>query len=597
MSQHWRDLAERAQPLIKRFMDKQKLEAPEIPGFDPYNLAKVISNLSAQAAQTNPAHFLDAQLGWWQDWLEIWRRSSRRFLGGETEGNEPLLRAPSGDRRFQDPAWTENAVFSFIKQSYLLTARSMQSMVEKVEGLDEKTERRLDFYVRQFVDALSPSNFLGTNPQVLRETLSSGGENLIKGLSNLLEDLERGEGDLRIAMTDDSAFKLGENLAITPGKVVFRNHLMELIHYEPITPKVHAAPLLIVPPWINKFYILDMREKNSFVRFALEQGHAVFMLSWVNPDSRHRDVNFEDYMSDGILAALQAIHKATKATHVNAIGYCLGGTLLASTMAFLAAGGAQKLGLPASLPQISSATFFVTLMDFAEPGELEVFIDEEQIHALESRMAERGYLEGHEMATTFNMLRANDLIWSFVVNNYLLGREPLPFDLLYWNADSTNMPAAMHSFYLRNMYQRNLLAKPNGISLHGVPIDLRRIKTPSFFLSTREDHIAPWASTYAGTQLLKGQNRFVLAGSGHIAGVINPPASGKYGYWTNTRLPAEPQVWLESAKAQEGSWWPHWAQWLGEHAGPMVTAWKPGAGGLKALADAPGTYVRMRMAS
>ncbi len=477
-------------------------------------------------------------------------------------------------------------MFDFIKQSYLLSARYVQDVVTHVDGLDPKTAQKVDFYSRQFVDAMSPSNFLFTNPEVLRKTAESGGENLLKGLNNLLTDLERGKGQLRIKMTDTEAFKFGENIAITPGKVVYQNDLMQLIQYAPATDKVLKRPLLIGPPWINKFYILDLRPRNSFVRWAVSQGHTVFIISWVNPDEHLAEKSFGDYMTEGYLAALDAIEQATGEREVNAIGYCLGGTLLASTLAWMAAKGDDR---------IKSATFFVTMMDFHEAGELGVFIDEEQLKSLEDKMNQRGYLEGSEMATTFNMLRANDLIWSFVVNNYLLGNEPFPFDLLYWNSDSTRMPARMHSFYLRKMYQENLLAQPGGITLNGEAIDLGRIRTPSYFLSTREDHIAPWKSTYRGTQLLGGEKRFVLAASGHIAGVVNPPDSGKYNHWINTDLPPDAESWFQGATEMAGSWWPDWQRWITALDKTQVKARKPGDGKLKPIEDAPGSYVAVRL--
>jgi polyhydroxyalkanoate synthase len=500
--------------------------------------------------------------------------------------SDPVIDAGSGDRRFRDGAWKENEVFDFIKQSYLLSARFVQDVVQHVDGLDPKTAQKVDFYSRQFVDAMSPSNFLMTNPEVLRKTAETGGENLLKGLSNLLSDLERGKGKLSIKMTDMDAFRLGENIGVSPGKVVFQNDLMQLIQYTPTTDKVLKRPLLIGPPWINKFYILDLRPKNSFVRWAIAQGHTVFVISWVNPDGRLAEKGFEDYMREGYLAALDAIEAATGEREVNAIGYCLGGTLLASTLAYMAATGDDR---------IASATFFVTMMDFHEAGELGVFIDEEQLKGLEEKMSKRGYLEGSEMATTFNMLRANDLIWSFVVNNYLLGNEPFPFDLLYWNSDSTRMPARMHSFYLRRMYQDNLLAEQGGITLDGVPIDLRKIKTPAYFLSTREDHIAPWKSTYRGTQLLGGPKRFVLAASGHIAGVVNPPEGGKYSHWINTDLPPDAESWFRGATEMAGSWWPDWQRWVTGLGKAQVPARQPGIGGrLKAIEDAPGSYVKVK---
>jgi polyhydroxyalkanoate synthase len=386
-------------------------------------------------------------------------------------------------------------------------------------------------------------------------------------------------------MTDENAFQLGGNIAVTPGMVVFQNDLIQLIQYTPTTAEVHSRPLLIVPPWINKYYILDLREHNSFVKWAVDQGLTVFVISWVNPDRRLADKRFDDYLTEGTLAAIDAIEAATGEREVNAIGYCLGGTLLAVTLAYLAA---KKSG------RVASGTFFASMIDFGEPGELEVFIDEKQVEALEARMRERGYLDGAEMAATFNMLRSNDLIWSFVVNNYLMGRDPFPFDLLYWNSDSTRMPAAMHSYYLRNMYLQNLLRKPGGVALEGVPIDLSRVKLPLYFVSTVEDHIAPWRATYAGAKLFSGPVRFVLGGSGHIAGIVNPPAANKYCYWTNNRLADKPERWLEGAQQHPGSWWTDWAHWIAAHGGGKVPARVPGEGGLKPIEAAPGSYVRVR---
>ncbi|NTU77238.1 MAG: class I poly(R)-hydroxyalkanoic acid synthase, partial [Alphaproteobacteria bacterium] len=453
-----------------------------------------------------------------------------------------------------------------------------------------KMARKIDFFTRQMVDAIAPSNFWLTNPEVLRATIETGGENLIKGLENLLEDMERGEGQLAISMTDPSPFRFGENIAITKGKVVFQNELMQLIQYAPLTDTVHKTPLLIVPPWINKFYILDLKPKNSFIRYMVEQGHTVFCISWVNPDERHAAINFDDYMSLGLLAALREIGRLTGETQANVVGYCIGGTLLACTQAWLKAMGDKA---PQDLPAIASATYLVTLIDFAEPGDLGVFVDEDQIEVLEARMAPKGYLDASVMSMTFSLLRANDLIWSFVVNNYLMGREPFPFDLLYWNSDSTNLPAAMQSFYLRNMYLKNKLVEDGGIAMKDAPINLRRIDTPTFCLSTRDDHIAPWQSTYAATQIYNGPVTFVLSGSGHIAGVVNPPANDKYGYWTNPQTPAHPDDWLKDAEAHNGSWWPRWVEWLKPYAGDQVPARQPGADG-NAIEDAPGSYVRVK---
>ncbi len=573
------DIAERSQRIVSEWLKRQ---SDEDHSADPLNIASAFMEMTARLI-ASPGHMVQAQLGFWRDYMSLWQNTTRRIMGIEAE---PVIDAPSTDRRFKDDAWKENEIFDFIKQSYLLSARYVQDVVKHVDGLDAKTAQKVDFYARQFVDAMSPSNFLLTNPEVLRKTAETGGENLLKGLNNLLTDLEQGKGKLRIKMTDMEAFKLGENIGVSPGKVVYQNDLIQLIQYAPSTETVLKRPLLIGPPWINKFYILDLRPRNSFVRWAVSQGHTVFMISWVNPDAKLAEKGFEDYMKEGYLDALDAIERATGEREVNAIGYCLGGTLLASTLAYMTAKKDDR---------IKSATFFVTLTDFDDAGELGVFIDEEQLQALEGKMNKRGYLEGSEMATTFNMLRANDLIWSFVVNNYLLGNDPFPFDLLYWNADSTRMPARMHSFYLRKMYQQNLLSKPGGISLAGVPIDLRKIKTPAYFLSTREDHIAPWKSTYRGTQLLSGPKRFVLAASGHIAGVVNPPESGKYGHWINKDLPADPEDWFKGATEMAGSWWPDWHRWVSSQAKEQVPARVPGEGKLKAIEDAPGSYVKLRL--
>ncbi len=571
-------IAERSQRLVTDWLNRQ---SHETPGLDPLNIGNAFMEMTTQLMK-DPAKLVQAQIGFWQDYMTLWQNTARRMWGMDSG---PVIQADPKDRRFKDDAWKESEVFDFIKQSYLLSARYVNDVVSHVDGLDPKTAQKVDFYSRQFIDAMSPSNFLLTNPEVLRKTAETGGENLLRGLNNLLSDLERGRGKLTIKMTDLDAFKLGENIAISPGKVVFQNELMQLIQYSPTTDMVLKRPLLIGPPWINKFYILDLRPKNSLVRWAVSQGHTVFMISWVNPDERLSAKSFDDYMTEGYLAALDAIEKATGEREVNAIGYCLGGTLLASTLAWMAAHGDDR---------IKSATFFVTMTDFQEAGELGVFIDEEQLRTLEEKMEKRGFLDGSEMATTFNMLRANDLIWSFVVNNYLMGNEPFPFDLLYWNSDSTRMPAAMHSFYLRRMYQQNLLCRPGGITLAGTPIDLGQVKVPAYFLSTREDHIAPWKSTYRGTQLLGGENRFVLAASGHIAGVVNSPEGGKYSHWINTSLPADPETWLAGATEIAGSWWPDWQRWIVAIDDKRVSARVPGEGGLTAIEDAPGSYVAVR---
>jgi polyhydroxyalkanoate synthase len=572
-------VAERSAKILGDFAKKQAA-GMSLGVRDEMGIAKAFMDLYAGMA-ADPALMASATFNWWFDSMRLWQSTWMKALGMEAA---PVAEAAKGDARFKDQDWSTHFLFDYIKQSYLITARHIQQAVSSVEGLPPDSEKKVAFFTRQYVDALAPSNFLLTNPQVLRETMASGGQNLVKGLNNLLTDIEKGGGQLRISMTDETAFKLGENVATTPGKVVFQNELMQLIQYEPTTKDVYKAPLIIIPPWINKYYVLDLREKNSFIRWAVAQGHTVFVISWVNPDARLSQKGFDNYMLEGPIAALDAVEKATGERKANFIGYCLGGTLLGATLGYLVQ---KKLHR-----RVASATFFVSLLDFSQPGELGVFIDEEQVASLERKMNERGYLEGAEMARTFNMLRANDLVWSFVVNNYLLGKDPFPFDLLYWNADSTRMPARMHSFYLRNMYINNRLGVPGGIELAGVPIDLGKVKVPSYFISTVEDHIAPWKSTYVGARCLGGPVRFVLGGSGHIAGIVNPPAARKYHFWTNDALPETPEAWFEAAKQTPGSWWDDWQAWMDQrNAGEKVPARTPA----NPLEDAPGSYATLRL--
>jgi polyhydroxyalkanoate synthase len=576
-------VAERSSKILGEFAQKQA-EGLSSAVRDEMGIAKAFMDLYARMA-ADPSVMATLSLNLWADYLRLWQSSWMKLFG---VASRPVAEPAKGDYRFKDEDWSANFLFDVIKQSYLIAARHIQQAVSSVEGLSGDSEKKVAFFTRQYVDALSPSNFLLTNPQVLRETLASGGQNLVRGLDNLLADIEKGGGELRISMTDESAFKLGQNIATTPGKVVYQNDLMQLIQYQPRTAEAFKRPLVIIPPWINKYYILDLREKNSFIRWALEQGHTVFVISWVNPDADLAGKGFDDYMLEGPLAALDAVEKATGEREVNFIGYCLGGTLLGATLAYLVEKDPSR---------VTSATFFVSLLDFSQPGELGVFIDEAQVASLERKMNQRGYLEGSEMASTFNLLRANDLVWSFVVNNYLLGKDPFPFDLLYWNADSTRMPARMHSFYLRNMYIKNLLGVPGGITLAGVPIDLSKVTLPSYFISTVEDHIAPWKTTYRGARDLGGPVRFVLGGSGHIAGIVNPPAAKKYHYWTNDALPETPEAWFEGATRHPGSWWEDWQAWIERlnADAPKVAAHVPGAGKLQALEDAPGSYAMMRL--
>ncbi|QDX82072.1 class I poly(R)-hydroxyalkanoic acid synthase [Denitratisoma sp. DHT3] len=577
-------VAQRASKLLTEHVQRQ-LKQGITPPADELGVAQAFMDMMSKML-ANPYKLAQAQMNLVWDYMSLWQHSMLRFAGVRAA---PVAQPAKDDKRFKDAHWEEHFLFDFIKQSYLITAHHLHDAVSKVEGLEDGSKKKVNFFTRQFIDAMAPSNFALTNPEVLRETVKSHGQNLLKGFNNLLRDMET-DGQLRVRMTDPAAFELGRNVATSPGKVVFQNELMQLLQFEPTTKAQFKEPLLIVPPWINKYYILDLREKNSFIKWATDQGHTVFCISWVNPDRRMAQKSFDDYLTEGTLTALDAVCKQTGSDKVHAIGYCLGGTLLASTMAWLAARKDER---------IASATFFVTLLDFSIPGELGVFIDERQVSHLEKKMEEHGFLEGSAMAGTFNALRANDLIWSFVVNNYLLGKEPFPFDLLYWNSDSTRMPYKMHSFYLRNMYMQNLLKEPGGLTLAGVPIDLSKIEAPCYFISTVEDHIAPWKGTYLGATRLGGPVRFVLGGSGHIAGIVNPPAANKYGYWTNDQAkkpPADADDWFAAAKQHEGSWWTDWQQWIvARNGGATVPARDPAKGKLKALEDAPGSYVKQRL--
>lgn len=574
-------VAEQSQRLVHDFLQRQAKDGGQFDA-DPMNIGSAFMELTAKM-MADPAKMAESQMALWQDYMQLWQNAAKGMLGQDAE---PVIAPEKGDKRFRGEDWESNQIFDFIKQSYLLTSRWVHSTVHGVEGLDEATAQKVDFYARQFTDAMAPTNFIATNPEVLRETIESKGENLVRGLQNMLDDLERGKGKLAIKMTDPDAFSVGENIAVSPGKVIWQSELIQLIQYDPSTPQVYKRPLLIVPPWINKFYILDLKPKNSFIKWAVEQGLTVFVISWVNPDRKLAEKTFDDYMVEGIYAALDGVKAACGQDTVNIIGYCLGGTLTGATLAHMAANGDQR---------IKSATFFTTLVDFKVSGELKIFIDDEQLAQLEQKMAEQGgILDGASMASTFNLLRSNDLIWSFVINNYLMGKDPFPFDLLYWNSDSTRMPGKMHSFYLRNMYQKNLLSQPGGIEMRGTPIDLTTIDIPVHIISTKEDHIAPWKGTYAATQLYGGEITFTLAGSGHIAGIVNPPSANKYGYWSNPDNPADPDEWFAGATQSEGSWWPQWGEWIAKQSGAKVKARTPGGKLAPVLEDAPGSYVKVR---
>src|SRR3984893_1943203 len=498
-------------------------------------------------------------------------------LQGHGKPAEPVMTAEKGDKRFSAPDWEQNPLFDALKRIYLLTATTLLKTASQVEGLDEHQQRKLVFYLRQFLDAISPTNVLFTNPQVLHEIVQSGGKNLVSGMEHLVRDLNAGQ----MKMTDTDAFAPGRNLALTPGQVIYRNQLVELIQYTPTTSKVYAIPLLFIPPWINKYYILDMQPQSSLIKFLVENGFTVFVISWKNPDASMEEISFEDYLTLGPLSALDVIKEITGSPRVNAVGYCIGGTLLSMMLPYLVAQGDET---------INAATFFVSLQDFTEVGETSVFIDEPQVAYVEGQMLERGYLENRSMATMFNMLRANDLIWSNVVNNYLLGKEPPAFDLLYWNADGTRMARVAHSFYLRNTYLENNLIKPNKIVLKGVPIDLKQIHLDIYAVGTEQDHIVPWKSAWRISQLASGKVRFVLGGSGHIAGIINPPSKGK-GYWPNQKPVKTADGWLGSARQHKGSWWADWLKWLRPRSGEQGAPPSMGSTAYPAITPAPGTYV------
>jgi polyhydroxyalkanoate synthase len=544
-------------------------------------IAKTLGQV-AQYWLADPKRAAELQTRMGKAYLDLWASTAKRLAG---EPAAPIAIPAPNDRRFSDPEWTSNQFFDFLKQLYLLTTRLANQLVSEAENLDPHTKHKAEFYVRQIANAISPSNFVLTNPELLRETLTSNAENLARGMHMLAEDIQAGGGDLKIRQSDASMFEVGRNLAVTPGKVIFQNDIMQLIQYAPATETVLKTPLLIVPPWINKFYVLDLTPEKSFIKWCVDQGITVFCISWVNPDAHLAKKSWEDYIREGPLAALEAIKLATGEDRVHAVGYCVGGTLLAIALAAMAAQRDERF---------VSATFFAAQVDFTYAGDLKVFVDPDQLKVVEQRMAERGYLEGKSMVTVFNLLRSNDLIWPYIINNYVKGRTPFPFDLLYWNSDATRLPAANHSFYLRNCYLDNRLTR-GGITIGNTPIDLRAVKIPVYNLATREDHIAPAKSVLLGSKYFGGPVRFVLSGSGHIAGVVNPPDKHKYQYWTGPKpRSANLEGWLTKATEHPGSWWPDWLVWLQRQGDTKVPARTPGDGALKPLEDAPGSYVKVQ---
>jgi len=572
----------KARKQVTNLLGKSKLvdDAQLNTMFDMISSYRVI----AEQLALSPVRTTGTEIELLKDHVALLRTSVAKLFGTPVQ---PVIEPARGDRRFADKDWEENPFFDYLKQAYLLNSRAVLELVDSLEDTDHMKQEQFMFFARQLVNALAPTNFVLTNPQVLRKTVETKGKNLLTGAKNLFKDVRSNSKVLNVAMTDHDAFEVGKNLATTPGKVVFQNELMQLIQYTPTTEQVHQIPLMIIPPWINKYYILDMKEENSLVKWLTDQGHTVFIISWVNPGPALRDIHFEDYMTKGAIAGMDAVAKATGENAVNLIGYCVGGTLLSATLAYLTSKRKAK--------RVKSATYLTTLIDFTDPGGIGVFVNDSSVESIEKMLSKRGFFDGRSMAFSFNLLRENDLFWSFYVNNYLLGEKPQAFDLLYWNSDGTNLPAAMHGWYLRNMYLENKFIQPGGVKLADTPIDHRKIKTPVYFLSTVQDHIAKWKATYKGTQVHGGDVTFVLSGSGHIAGVVNPPEAQKYGYWVNQALPESADQWLADSEKMPGSWWPHWNQWIAPYAGEWVKPRVPGDGELEVIEDAPGSYVKMRI--
>ncbi|HEX8569667.1 MAG TPA: class I poly(R)-hydroxyalkanoic acid synthase [Caulobacteraceae bacterium] len=560
----------------------QRVQDPAAANPDPFRVGPALAEVMGSLAQ-HPDKLVQAQSELLNGYMDLWKSVALRATGQEAE---PAVEPAKGDKRFRDPAWSEQLAFDVMKQSYLLTSNWLNSLVSSAEDVDPMTKRRVEFFMQMLTDAFAPSNFLVSNPVALREAIQTHGESLVKGAENFAKDLERGRGQLAIAQTDLGRFEVGVNVATAPGKVVFQNELIQLLQFEPATKTVHDIPLLIFPPWINKFYILDLRPENSMIRWLTQQGLTVFLVSWVNPGPELATKTFPDYMRDGIYAAVEQVKRQAGVKKVNTVGYCIGGTLLGSTLAHMAAKGDKS---------IAAATFFAAQQDFSEAGDLLLFTNEEWLGDLEQKMDKAGgVLPGSAMADTFNALRANDLVWSFFVNNYLMGKEPAAFDLLFWNSDQTRMPKALHMFYLRNFYKENRLAKGE-LELDGVKLDLGAVKIPLYLQSSREDHIAPYRSVYKSARLFGGNDvTFTMAGSGHIAGVVNHPDAKKYQHWINDDLPATVEDWQAGAEEHPGSWWPHWMTWLKPKSGKQVPARDPTEGPLGVIEDAPGSYVKVR---
>lgn len=568
--------------LFKTFQEKSTVDNPLHKAMLQVN-AKDLGTFMDEASR-QPTKVMQTQMKWWQDQMQIWQSS---FLKASDPEIGDVIEPEKGDKRFKDPMWSEDAMFDVIKQSYLLLANNMLDMIKNTAGLDDDVKARLTFFTRQMVNAVAPTNFIATNPELLRLTMEQNGANLIKGMEQLQEDLQTSAEVLRVRMTNKDAFDVGKDLASTPGEVVFRNELLELIQYHPKTDKVKLRPMLIVPPFINKYYILDLRQKNSLVNWLVEQGHTVFLISWRNPDVSMAEVGFQDYVTQGIIEPLEKIEQLTGEAHVNALGYCIGGTLLSIAMAYMVSKRMKQ--------RIKSATLLTTILDFSQPGEIGVFINEPIVSALEMQNNAMGFMDGRALGVSFSFLRENSLYWNYYVDNYLKGLSPVDFDLLHWNNDSTNVTAACHNFIIRELYLENKLTTPKEIKIHGTGIDLSKVKTPCYFLSTREDHIAEWKTTYKGSHLLSANVTFVLGESGHVAGVVNPPAKEKYGYWEGGKRVLDSDEWFNTAEHHEGSWWLHWAEWLNKQDEKSEDVEARQIDKANSLQAAPGSYVLQQL--
>lgn len=580
-TEQWGNTSRQTSALTADFIKRQQGLA-EFPMSIDERAIKAFHNMAWQFA-INPASVASAQLKLWTNLSRAWLNTASHLTGLTPPADNPQIK----DRRFSHEAWEATPIFDYIKETYLLVSDWTQNLSDEARGLSDYDRKKVQFLSRQFASAISPSNFLLTNPEVLQKTFETGGENLLNGFKNLLKDIERGKGKLKISMTDNDAFKVGENIAVTPGKVVYRNRLFELIQYEPTTKDVYKTPILFVPPWINKFYVLDLKPENSLIKWVVDQGYTLFVISWVNPGPNEADVGFADYMKEGVLVALDQVLKATGEEKANLLGFCIGGILLTTTLAYLAAKGDKR---------VNSATLLATMINLTDAGEMSLFLDDEQLDTLNQKVTKRGYMASEEMSGMFNMMRENDLVWSFVVNNYLMGRDPVPFDLLYWNSDATRMPAKMIIEYLTGFYRDNAFMTPGRLTIDGHDIDVNEIETPVYMVATKDDHIAPWRSCYAGVTHFKGPKRFILGASGHIAGIVNPPHKNKYCYWArkSNRKINDPDKWFEGTEMITGSWWQDWEPWLAKKSGTKIPARKPEDSGLEILADAPGTYVAVR---